>query len=421
MKTNRFTLGFLALALALVGFTSCGDEPTDPVDWQSIDGGSTPTISAITPSLGLVGISEFTISGANFNADSAGTWAWIDGRNHGLGVQAAKIVSASATELVIQVPYTDPPLVGDSILVRVMTADAADFAEEHVIALEEPMFEFGGLSLEGEIVKSMTMDDGGNIYAAITSKINNAAVGITKIAPNEDREMVWSPPEFDLTLPNGNTVTLPNSPNTMAPAGADKLINDYKKQSIVMSVPDTAQLLLQTGVGKDVVSMDFDDQGRLWTGGGSDIHRVDFAADTVQAFTDMSPSGVNDIAGVRFYDGKLYAVVADGDGAKVFAMPVDGSGNLGAATEYFSSAEVEDPNCITFSADGELFIGYKEGVYRVHTDKSAEKLYPGVVEFEARQFEWHDTFLYIAYTDDDGVQAIKKVQMLEAGAPRYGF
>jgi len=80
--------------------------------------------------------------------------------------------------------------------------------------------------------------------------------------------------------------------------------------------------------------------------------------------------------------------------------------------------------CITFSSDGDLYIGTDapEGVVVVHQGGASQPLYPGTLSPEPVAFAWgKGSNLYIARLGATSVHEMLVVNTLKLSAPYYGL
>lgn len=131
----------------------------------------------------------------------------------------------------------------------------------------------------------------------------------------------------------------------------------------------------------------------------------------------------------------LYVAAQQDSLTTIQRMPIDASGNLGAATTYYDFSKNYGANYlvngIDFASDGEMFLATNmtQPIIYVNTDKSSGALYPSVLlNSPALGLAW-GTGNYLFYirrqiNDATGVfvlpQSIVRLDVQKSGAPYYG-
>jgi len=177
--------------------------------------------------------------------------------------------------------------------------------------------------------------------------------------------------------------------------------------------------------------LDFDENNNIWTGGtGGKIYRIppEPASTSDWKSFDFEPS----VNSIRVFNNYLY-VAATGDNSEdIWRFQMISSDNLGPAELYFpfsANFPLISTNAITFSADGDLYIGTdnSDPVVVVYPDRSFAVWYEGILAPSMISFAWSTgNHLYMTRAkSDDGsggetTQTIFSVNMERAGAPYFG-
>ncbi len=138
---------------------------------------------------------------------------------------------------------------------------------------------------------------------------------------------------------------------------------------------------------------------------------------------------------VRVYNGNLYVAGLKSGVEGVWRIPIDANGDLGTEEFYFSmtanfpSVKV---NAMTFSADGDLFLGTDRStdpIIIVKPDKSTQTLYEGVIPAKniVSMYWPSGNFLYVTREAERDAtsgsiirtQTILKIDIQKSGANYY--
>ncbi|MDP3682932.1 MAG: hypothetical protein Q8S01_03280, partial [Ignavibacteria bacterium] len=188
------------------------------------------------------------------------------------------------------------------------------------------------------------------------------------------------------------------------------------------------------GIGT-IMDFDFDQNGNMWAAGNNaSVYR---ATQT----KNVKPFAFNaNIRSVRIFNNYLYVGGAKNGVEGVWRFEIINSDSLGIAEEYYNYAATYPTGTIrgiTFSADGDLYIGTDgvEMIVKVRSDKSSQVLFSGVLnpsnKCKFNSFFWRsgDVYLYLlrhAVNLNDTAtppEAIIKVNTLNnlGGAPYFGI
>ncbi|MEO8398623.1 MAG: IPT/TIG domain-containing protein [Ignavibacteriaceae bacterium] len=410
-----FYLGILFISVLF----GCSEDTTPSLIDISKPNSNPPQINSINPpNAAIAGVTQITIDGSNFSANKSENFVYFNGI-------PAQVVDASETRLVV-IPPKD--VVSDSVALKVSKIGADNFSNILIYQLKPALVEIknsAGVEIfdKNRLAYSLATDAAGNLYVSATEF--GVKVGIKKVTPTGD-----------LT--------------DFAPAGAETFFNILKYGAnstlygarrvkaifeITEGVASKVYVSSSTGLGS-INDLDFDQNGNLWGGGtgNNNIYRVNPAKE-IKAF----PFAPN-VEGVRIFDNYLYVLgVSSNNEFTIYRLQIISSDSLGAAEAYFNFTEkigaTVSARAITFSADGDLYVGTDRDVdpiIVVHSDLSFGPLYPGVIENMTKisSFAW-DKGIFLYYIRDqvkDPIDATKilrtqsvfRLDMQKLGAPHYG-
>ncbi|MCK9425585.1 MAG: IPT/TIG domain-containing protein [Ignavibacteriaceae bacterium] len=370
-----------------------------------------PIITSVSPAdSAFAGVDEITITGSNF-PDSASAMAVY------FNNVIATIISLDANKVVVKAPN----LVKDTISIKISKFSADKISNSLSYKLISATIVFKEFKFN-DTPYSLTYDKFGNAYISYT--VDSAGTGVKKIAPDgtmtdfapKGAETSWSCMKFgqsgDLYAARGVKGIFKIAPNTIAATWVSSA----------------------NGVGT-ITDFDFDQNGIMWAAGNNvSLYRVT-QAKNVKAFAFNA-----NIRSVRVFNNYLY-VGCSKDGAEgVWRFAIINSDSLGIAEEYYNYAATYPTGTIrgiTFSADGDLYIGTDgvEMIVKVRPDKSSQVLFSGVLnpsnKCKFNSFFWRgsDVYLYLmrhAVNLNDTAtpaEAIIKINTLNnlGGAPYYGL
>lgn len=406
----------IATGLLLISLSGCTDKgapslfqgvPTGPI-------GATPSITSISPSPALSGVTQVTITGQNFSTNPSEDLIYFNGN-------LVTATSATPTQLVL----TAPNVFGDSVQIQVAVLNAEKFSNTVYYSIEQTAKDFYPDAKSTFIQPfNIISDNSGNIYSSVV--MNNVGSGIKKITPDsvitdyaaKGAETFWKSFRFG----PGGIIVCVRQDGVRAlyqiPAGGGS---------------PSSYVVLPAGI--TVNALEYDSQNNLWVGGkGGNIYRVK-TDKSFQAFAFAA-----DVITLRdFKDGSneyLYAATQTDTTISIQRFPIDANGNLGTAETYFNFTAKYGANYVInamdISADGDLYLATNlpSPIIVVHSDKTSETLYPGVVKSApALAFAWGGGTTYLYYVSAqvlDGTGAITnpqdivRLQMKKTGAPYYG-
>jgi hypothetical protein len=180
--------------------------------------------------------------------------------------------------------------------------------------------------------------------------------------------------------------------------------------------------------GTSMFTFDFDKNKNIWTAGtGGKIFRVTPSKE-IKSF-----NFADDVTAIKIFNDYLYLATHNANAQNIVRMHIISSDSLGTTENYFSFSDkfgngVLDIQTITFSNDGQLFIGTdgSNPIIYVNTDGSYGYWYESLIDPQIINLGWGTgTELYAlkkAYSASgiDTTQTIYSINMEKIGAPELG-
>lgn len=406
-----------ALALVLVLLLSgCNEKNNvEPLYNPTFSNILAPVITSVSPAdSAFAGVDELTITGSNFavSADSMSVY---------FNNVKATILSLEANKVVVKAPN----LVKDTINIKISkfnTDKLSNFFQYKLISATIVFKEFKF----NDTPYSLTYDKLGNAYVSYT--VDTLSTGVKKIAPDgtvtdfapKGTEISWS------SLKLGQSGDLYAAKNNRG---------IWKIPQGSTPPPNSPWVGPSNGLVENIADFDFDQNGNIWAGGPiNSIYRIT-QNKNVKAFSFKAS-----VRSVRVFNNYLYVAGLKDETESVWRFQIVNSDSLLAGELYYNfkaAYPVGTIRGITFSADGDLYIGTDgvEMIVKVRTDKSSQVLFSGVLnpsnKCKFNSFFWRsgDVYLYLlrhAINLNDSAtppEAIIKVNTLNnlGGAPYYGI
>lgn len=410
IKLTNYKKGLITgfLFFSLLALISCNEDPTPSLEDLIGPSGANPQITSVEPpSQALAGVTKVIINGSNFSADTAANLVFF-------GTTKAVVLEASTNRLVVLAPN----VLGDSLDIKI-AANGVLYSNKVHYSLKPAVSIYYTEFQDFEKPHGITTDNNGNLYVALEGN------GVKKITP--DLELVDYAPKGSETYWS----SLKYGPsNTIYSARLSRGVWQVFENTQPTSAPWAI-----TPSGTRIDDIDFDVNLNIWGGGGANSDVI----------IRIKPDGSfkifpfeATIRSVRVFNNSLYVGGAKDATEGVWSFPIISSDSLGSPALYFDMSQNypgASVNAITFSADGDLYIGSTVNIgnpvaiVTVHQDKTSEELYPGLIKTslindagsdadpDIETFAWGtDNFLYFtqrAFT-------IFKLNMQELGAPHYG-
>lgn len=407
----------LFISLLLLLFVSCENEPTQSVYVEDPTTKPDPVISSIEPpNSALAGIGQITIKGSNFSPKIEENAVFV-------GPRAATIISASASELVIQSPNT----LGDSLEVKVSVIGAYLFSNVVYYDLKSALEKHSNIGFS-ETMHGITVDKNENLYVSVSRDGSTIARRIDRILPDGTQEKEW-----------GSTSFLSASHMRIGPGSILYLARNTSSLYYIGSGGGSSSLL--KALSGSIYDIDFNAEGSMYAAGNGDNL---FLVQTNGDFETVADYASTYVKGVRVYNGYVYVAGTDltDSTVAVWRNQINSVNSLGPK-ELVINLTAQLPfrteiQAITFADDGDMYLSITNSddpILIVHPGGSFEPLYPGVLKpadalnIQVVDMAWgNDIFLYInlltQFEEPDGslttVREMYKVNMQKNGAVYYG-
>jgi hypothetical protein len=398
---NTFTIITVLVTIIL---TSCAEDPPASLEQYPSANLPAPVLSTLEPSSqALAGITEITITGSNFSADSRNNRVYFNGI-------PGTIISGTTTQLTVKVPN----VVADTVMVKIAVVGAQDFSNQFQYKMVSSWEVYYPLDPIAEKAYGIITDNSSNLL------VNLYDIGIWKITPDKVKS---------LFVPKGNTQKWDNF--RYGPGGELYGVRSARGvwkvvENIAPAAPWAAP---SAGV---IVALEFDANQNLWA---LNNNNTIFKIKQDKSFTNYAFTGV--LRAIRLFNNDLYVAATKDNIEGVWRIPIDANGDIGTEELYFETTNIRigaKITAIAFAADGDLILGMDKGpdpLIVVKPDKSYQDLYPGVIEANSVvSIFWpaNEEGLFFVRGEErsaDGTkvevgQAPIKVEMQKIGAPYFG-
>jgi hypothetical protein len=393
----RNSLHFAVAGAAIVAgiLSGCTKKPDpslfDPT-WQS---SPAPTITSIAPPLpGLAGVSRLTITGTNFSTVIANDIVYFD-------ATPAKILTASATQLVVRAPL----LVKDTVQLSIAVLGSqylSNYVRYKFIASVNPVT----LNL-GEVPYAVECDTAGNLYASLIA--GGTGIGVKKFTPAGVRTDYS--PQFSSALNHWSGMKFGPGKALYAVAAG---------KTFVFRIPPGggSAVVWANGLAGPVSDIDFDQQGNVWGCGSGGV-----IVEVKQNLTKKSFPFAGIAASIRVFGTNVYVAAHRDSVVGVWSLPIIGD-SLGAEqlyTDFGAHYSGYELSAITFASDGSMFLGTNApaGVVVVHPGGIYETYDPGLPITPPLAFAW-GTGATIYISRGGIAPALLGFTVEATGAPYYG-
>jgi len=415
MQKNPFSYIFtVTLIITLSVMTGCKRDVENKI-WnpESFNDKPNPTITSIQPADETYsGVGILNITGTNFSTNPSENHIYFNAKE-------GTVISASETGLQVKTANILDMITPreDSVAVKLRVDGAILFAEyqgkyTYYIDFVNLALEYGGF------------DNYDNLSAIACDSAENLYLTSDRTVFKVEKDSVKK--EF--------TTLLAVAAKSMKVGPQGYL---YYVQNIAMfRIPpeggsDPAWFVV---FANPVNDLDFDSDGKIYAGGeDGQIYKVDIenkTSDIVASYDSM------EVVSIRVYDNAVYCVNRYIGNNRPASVPYMGvwknnisGGSLGPNElvvnwdEYTGNSGAEITS-ITFSSEGEMFIGADAGDALTIRDPGGtmEPFYSEILYPPTRKMNWgNDKYLYIIGANDKGEQRVVRIDMLERrGAPYYG-
>lgn len=352
---------YLLLAgVLLVGF-GCDTGPAPSLFDPDAQSAPDPVIASIEPAgAALAGVDILTITGQNFAPNRDDNLVFFD-------EERGEVIEATASQLRVRPPNLPKPELG----VRIAVLGAENFSNTIPYRLDAAAEAFGNIAGFEEPF-ALTSDAEGNLYVSLLS--DGRSAGILRMAPDGARST------FVETTFKWDGLAFGPDGLLYAARGVRALFRfaEGAPQETWAVVSNTSERLS---------TLDFDEQGNVWTGGNSaNLYRI-----APDAGIETFPFEAN-VRDLVVFNGNLFVAATQADGtSKVWRFPITDAG-LGNAEEYFdvTGQYGAEAFALAFATNGDLFIGTDaaDPILEVLADRTPAALYPGILQPAAVAFAW---------------------------------
>jgi hypothetical protein len=395
----------LLLTCLLLILSGCEKRKIDLISFDMQKLTPNPVIdSVVPPNVAPSGVTEIVIQGRNFSADPADLAVYFN------SVQAT--IRSSAAD---RITVNRPGIVGDSVTIKVVHKNAILPAKLSPYKLEA-VFSVLDLVLPTQIVQALDLDRDENLY-------------INTIDGSFNRLLLKFPPGGQ-----ASDMGLLRYTATDQKVGPGGYLYLFVGQMDVYRVPvDGVTPVKWAKIAKKPSTGDFDADGNLYTAGKkTDLFtiRTDGSSIAAGKYADY------DIRCIRVFDGAVYNL-SQYMGTDTVSVPktaiwknriLTADGQLGdnelvmnwALTGAYSGSIAY---CITFSEDGDLFIGtdYADPILIMKQSGFIEPLYPTILFPTVYQMAWgNGHYLYANLRSSQEAKNIVRIDAGRSGAPYYG-
>jgi len=403
--------GMILLFLLLISSACEYDGPNSPWEQAKQAESVIPVITQVIPE-DASGASVITINGKNFSANPEEVWVYVE-------KEQCKVIECSETSISIYRPKT----VGDALTISVVIKNAATIAKYSPYKLAAVVNTFGYFA-DTDIIVTIAMDANENMYVTMNDG-SIRKLDPTSQQPDEAYLADMSPLATDMKI------------------GPDGGLYFVRKKATVYRIPPEGgsaenYAKFDKVKNKEAKAAFFDfDQNKNIFAGGTSTGLLLLRADLTQA--NWGIYNEYDITAVRVFNEHVY-VAAEylGSEANIPAKAIwkneiiSTSGEVNPVSELvLDLAKLSDSldvviNAITFSADGDMYVGTNlaSPIIRVKASSETEPLYFGLLSGRVDQFVWGAGEYLYTLTNSKQTKAegglIYKIYMAKTGAPDYG-
>ncbi|WP_337866541.1 IPT/TIG domain-containing protein [Ignavibacterium sp.] len=404
---NLYKFLVVVAALGLSILYSCTEETApslyDPGKYQFRED---PIINNIDPpGSALAGVTVLTLTGNNFLDVPGETSVYFNGVK-------GQILTITPTQIQVKPPV----VVADTVLVKVKVAGALNLSNTLIYKLTaavQEVYKFDPNN--GETPWAVTFDNNKNMLVSVEAK------GVWKFEGEANPNKTYIPKGAETKW---NTLRQFSNGDIYA----SKSLRGIWKLTQGVTPPNAPWVV--TPSGTVLIDFDFDQNTNLWAVGSNNfIFRIKQDL-TVAQFPFQAQ-----LRAVRVFNGALYVAGLKAGVEGVWRIPIDSNGDLGTEELYFNlttNLSGVKINSMTFSADGDLFLGTDRSpdpVIIVKPNGSYQTLYEGVIPAkDIVSMYWPDgNFLYVTREAERdatsgqiiSTQTILKVDIQKPGAAYF--
>jgi hypothetical protein len=387
------------------------DEP--PVVWDpNQPGAGMPVIRSVNPPSALAGITQVTLSGANFSSIDTNNTVYF-------GTKPGTIVSATQTSIVVVPPDLDE----GAYQIKVVVAGAYQFATFGPYTVQHAGIEYGGFTDLDETY-SIAVDASENLYAQLKAVTGDTArvFTIAPVAPYTGKVLFG-------TLKDATLKPWPKASDMRRGPGGYLYLQQTNNVNLYRIPPGGGVTQLYVSLSGRATALDFDQNGNIFAGGdraGMSVVMPNGTARAVGSFATMT------IKAVRVFNGEVYVATAlPGVSPGVWKSRIlNANGDLDAPVQVFSWSQAPGTFpasavlSLAIAADSTLYVGCDNAdpILVIPPSGTPTALYPGVLSPPATQLIW-GTGEYLYCNRDNAVgskRRVIRITMGKNGAPDYG-
>ncbi len=300
-----------------------------------------------------------------------------------------------------------PNLVTDSCTIKVVSKQALVVAKYSPYKIDPVMERYGNF-LENQVLSTVTVDQVANLY------VTTSSTNIYKVTPDGEKTLI-------------GTATKAPTDARIGPDGNLYLIETDRVIQKVDFAADTVIRWTQLSSGKNVKFGDFDANGYLYTGGRrTDLLVVAF---DLSSTTPVGVYATEEILAIRVFNGYVYvASKTSTQPAKIWRHSIGSGGTLGSRELVLDMSMTGDfadrsVKALTFSSNGNIYIATDSSDPILIVDPATMNVdffYKGILPPYCKHFGWgNGNYLYMISGNADPAQewTIYRVDMGATGAP----
>jgi sugar lactone lactonase YvrE len=402
---------------AVVLTASCEGPGSNSLFDEGVTFAPDPTVTSLSPANRFfAGFQTITITGTNFSPTPANNTVWFNNVR-------ATVVSASATQIVVNTPN----MVADSIGVKVAVKGAIGFSNSSRYQLE-PLFSDATTLPPSTLPVGSAVDRNGFFYISYISSTSAAPLGVGRFDATRVLQQTYVPVQGWAYRamkigPDGGLYML-------RVAGGVPIV--YRTGPAGGATTNWA-----SSVGR-AEDLDFDAQGFAWVVGSNETNTV--ANQRIVRIQDLGASRavtgypfVANGTAVKVYNGHLYVGGTRGGVPKIWRFPINPDNTLGAEEEWldltsYSSQAV--PRSIAFATDGTMFVAVNttattQPLLAVSPAKQISEYYPNIIPGSILKMHWikgtQRVLMTLINPETGNTTRVITMNMQKDGAPFYGI
>jgi|GEM_PF-1890240 len=410
---RRF-VGVLTVMAVLIG---CDTPGSNSLFDDTVTFAPDPTVTSLNPANRFfAGFQTITITGTNFSPTAANNTVWFNNVK-------ATVVSASATQIVVNTPN----LVADSIGVKVAVKGAIGFSNNTRYKLE-PLFSDATSLPPNTLPVGAAVDRDGFFYISYISSATAAPLGVGRFDATRALQQTYVPVQGWAYRamkigPDGGLYML-------RVAGGVPIV--YRSGPAGGATTNWA-----SSVGR-AEDLDFDAQGFAWVVGSNETNTA--SNQRIVRIQDLGASRavtgypfVANGTAVKVYAGHLYVGGTRANVPKIWRFPINPDNTLGAEEEWidlssYSSQAV--PRSIAFATDGTMFVAVNttpttQPLLAVSPAKQISEYYPNIIPGSILKMHWmkgtQRVLMTLINPGTGNTTRTITLNMQKDGAPFYGI